>query len=295
MAGSGDRVVARRPRLLSHADVLHAGVGEEAFLEYLGESPGGERGVHPPEGQELAPGKGRLEVLADGGAVLLEEAPVGVGQGPVGIEDLHVPAGLLEGVVAGRDAPPGHARQVRDLLDQRRHRPFAHAPAPPAPPPRRGPPGSRRPRAPRPGAGRAREPASRIRPPPVLRSWLVLRGERLLPVVLHAHGDPALLVLRAACPRGTRMTWPRGRLTGSTLYRAAGPCSCRPPRSSHEMSPILRADRGRPRARSDLPAGGCAPGSSASSPRASWSPDAGSPRASAPRSPGPGGPPHRYG
>jgi hypothetical protein len=75
MAGSGDRVVARRPRLLSHADVLHAGVGEEAFLEYLGESPGGERGVHPPEGQELAPGKARLEVLADGGAVLLEEAP----------------------------------------------------------------------------------------------------------------------------------------------------------------------------------------------------------------------------
>jgi hypothetical protein len=92
---------------------------EEALLEYLSQSPGGESRIDPSEGQQLTPDQRPLEVLAHGVAVVLEEGSVGFGQGSIGIEDGDIAARLLQGVIPRRDAPAGHARQVRDLLDQR--------------------------------------------------------------------------------------------------------------------------------------------------------------------------------
>src|SRR5262249_51322390 len=104
---------------LPRGDVLEEGVLEEALPEDLGERLGGEGRVDPAEGEQWPPYQGGLEVLADVGTILLEECPVTVGQRSVGIEHLDVPAWLLQGVVGRRDAAPGHARHVRDLVDDR--------------------------------------------------------------------------------------------------------------------------------------------------------------------------------
>ena len=86
-----ERRVDDEPRavagLLSRADVLEPGNSVEPLSEDLGEGPGGEAPMDPPERQELALDQGCLKILAEIASVLREEGPVGVGRGAVRLEE----------------------------------------------------------------------------------------------------------------------------------------------------------------------------------------------------------------